>query len=176
MTPPRALLLTGTCGSGKSTVAALLAARHGWARFSEDDVWRERFHRDRGEIGSLDHLRKRAVVRAEIFTRIRIALAAGRDVVVDATVHEGTADSWDEYRSFFEGEGTECALRVLHPRLEVAVGRDAERSGWSAGPARVEALRRKFTGSRFAGDVFLDTSDEAPEDTVGRVLDSLAGR
>ena len=46
------LILTGTCGSGKSTVARLLAERHGWTRLSEDDVWRARFHRDRGEPGS----------------------------------------------------------------------------------------------------------------------------
>src|SRR5690348_6643254 len=37
--PARVLLLTGTCGSGKTTVAALLAKRHGWVHVSEDEIW-----------------------------------------------------------------------------------------------------------------------------------------
>lgn len=35
---PQVLLLTGTCGSGKNTIAAPLATR-GWTRISEDDMW-----------------------------------------------------------------------------------------------------------------------------------------
>ncbi len=63
---PGALLLLGTCGSGKSTVAGLLAELHGRARFSEHDVWRERYH-----------------------------LAVGRDFVVDATVLSQITDDPD---------------------------------------------------------------------------------
>lgn len=32
------LLLAGTCGSGKSTIAVLLEER-GWTRISEDEIW-----------------------------------------------------------------------------------------------------------------------------------------
>ncbi len=170
---PVVLLLTGTCGSGKSTVAQCLAARHGWARVSEDEVWRAQFHRRRGEPGSDEHRRKRGVVRADVMTRVRAAVSAGHDVVVDATVHEATPDSLGDYVALLEGAGLAWTIRVLHPRLEVAVARDAQRLDWHAGAAGVAALWRKFTGERFGGEAFLDTSDEAPEASAARVLASL---
>ncbi len=186
------LLLTGTCGSGKSTIAQLLADRHGWTRLSEDDVWRARFHRNRGALGSAEHLAKRRSVRSEVCERIAAALA-GRTrravqpaagpapgqiqtvahVVLDATVHEATPDSLGEYADWFAGAGIAWQLRVLHPRLEVAIARDAARPDWSAGAAGVAALWRKFTGLRFPPHVFLDTSADTPEESALRVLASL---
>ena len=53
---------TGTCGSGKSTVARLLALRAGWGRVSEDEIWPRRFGKDRGAFGTPEHRLKRAVV------------------------------------------------------------------------------------------------------------------
>ena len=170
---PRVLLLTGTCGSGKSTVAQLLADQHGWARVSEDDVWRAHFHRERGAFGSAEHRRKRALVRAQVMAAVSRALLAAMDVALDATVHEATADSLGEYAALLEQAGTCWSLRVLYPRLDVAVARDAARSDWSAGAERVEALWRKFTRQRFAPEAFLDTSEDTPEQSVERVLASL---
>ncbi len=170
---PRVLLLTGTCGSGKSTVARRLAEHHGWGRVSEDDVWRARFHRNRGALGSEEHRRRRGLVRAEVMTGVRRALAAGRDVVVDATVHEATPDSLGDYVALLEPEHVAWSIRVLHPRLEVAVARDAARPDWSAGAVGVAALWRKLTGERFGREAFLDTSDDTPAQSAARVLASL---
>lgn len=106
----RVLVLSGTCGSGKSTIARLLSDEHGWTRLGEDDVWRV-------------------------------------------------------------GVGWE--LRVLHPRLEVAIERDATREGWSAGAAGVEELWRKFSGRTFGAAAFIDTSDDLPRASVRKVLATL---
>jgi predicted kinase len=157
---PAVLLLTGTCGSGKSTLAGLLAEEKGWTRVSEDEVWDRLFHRDRGRIGSDEHREKRWRVRSEVVACAAEARSRGPRVVIDGTVHEGTADSWDDYDALFRRAGLTCVVRVLHPRLAVAIERDAGRPGWNAGARSVESLWRKFWGIRFGPAAFLDTSDE----------------
>ncbi len=85
---PHALLLTGTCGSGKSTIAAAIGEWPGWVRFCEDDAWSRLFGRNRGGLGTARHRTKRAAVHEAIFAEIATACAAGLNVVIDATVHE----------------------------------------------------------------------------------------
>ena len=169
----RVLVLTGTCGSGKSTIAELLAEKHGWHRVSEDAVWRSLFHRNRGEVGSDDHRMKRVAVREGVVAIVRRHLETG-DVVIDATVHETDPGSIGEYETLFAAGAIRWQIRVLHPRLDVAILRDATREEWRAGAAGVESLWRKFTGEILPEHTFLDTSDDEPHDTVRRVLASLS--
>jgi predicted kinase len=167
---PRVLLLTGTCGSGKTTVAARLASRHGWVHVSEDEIWPRLFGKDRGAFGSAEYREKRRQVHEVAFAHIREALGAGLDVVVDATVHEAPPEALHEYRAWFAAHGIAWTIRVLYPRLEVAVARDAHRTSWTVGPASVASLHAKFTGAQIGSECFLDTSDETPEETMERLL------
>ncbi len=168
---PRVLLLTGTCGSGKSTIAEILGARPGWAHVSEDTIWASCIGRDRGAFGSPEHRAKRRLVHAIAFAAIRAAIACRGRVVLDATVHESPPESYEEYRAFFRREEIPWALRVLHPDLDVAVARDAARDGWRAGRERVANLREKFTAHAFPPAWYLDTSRDTPQDTVRRLVD-----
>ena len=168
----RALVVTGTCGSGKTTVAELLALRAGWVRVSEDDIWHERFGRNRGVFGSSEHRRKRHRVHDAVFASVRGAVALGKPVVIDATVHESPPESFLEYGAFFRRNRIAWRICVLHPKLEVAVARDSARSCWNLGPERVATLHAKFTGAVFPPDVFLDTSFDTPEETMRRVIAS----
>jgi predicted kinase len=161
----RVLVLTGTCGSGKSTVSNLLSEA-GWSRVGEDESWTRLFGRDRGLFGSAEHRAKRRQVHEAVFDRVAGALEAGLNVVIDATVHEAPPEAFLEYRAFFERRGIEWELRVLHPRLEVAVERDAARRQWTVGPERVALLHAKFTGLVFAPEWFLDTSEQSPSETA----------
>jgi len=169
----RVLVLTGACGSGKSTIAQALVDEHGWIRVSEDDVWRRQFHKNRGRIGSDEHREKRSAVRREVVAAVRRGLEEA-DVVVDATVHEADPSSVGEYEDLFGTSGVSWQVRVLHPRLEVVVRRDETREGWRAGAAGVTALWRKFSGHLFDSRVFIDTSEDEPSDTARKVLESLA--
>ena len=81
------LLLTGTCGSGKTTIALNLA-KAGWFRISEDDLWQERFGKQRGPFGSEEHRLKRQRVHEAVFAAINAALRKGQRIVIDATIHE----------------------------------------------------------------------------------------
>lgn len=165
----RVLILTGTCGSGKSTVSGLLAGA-GWLRISEDDLWHGMFGRQRGAFGSDEHRRKRRQVHEAVFAAIISALHERRSVVVDATIHESPPGAFLEYREWFEEHDISWSLRVLHPTQEVAVERDARRDGWHAGRDRVISLRAKFTGDVFHPEWFVDTSHDTPEDTFRRLL------
>ena len=168
--PFRVLLLTGTCGSGKTTVAGLLTAKFGWEGISEDEFWRERFGRNRGAFGSEEHRRKRREIHEVVFVAIRKAMREGRRIVIDATVHESPPEAFHEYRDFFERYGLPWTFRVLHPRLEIAQDRDARRTRGSLGPERVASLYAKFVGTVFDPGCFLDTSEDSPEQTVQRLL------
>jgi predicted kinase len=166
----RVLFLTGTCGSGKSTVASLLALEAGWERISEDELWHERFGKDRGAAGSDEHRRKRHEIQAAVIDRALVGLSSGKSVVVDATIHESPPEAFLEYRLRLEALKIPWSIRVLQPRLDVAIARDACRDGWRAGPKRIADLRAKFTGAVFPASWFLDTSSESPSETVDRVL------
>ncbi len=165
-----ALILTGTCGSGKTTISTLLAERHGWKRISEDETWKQNFGKNRGTFGTDEHRRKRQHVHQIVFSQVLSAHREARSVVIDATVHESPPEAYHEYQEFFEKHNIEWRIYVLHPRLEVAVARDSTRRDWIAGPERVERLRAKFSGSIFGAESFIDNSDETPEQTVSRIL------
>jgi len=164
------LVVTGTCGSGKTTIASLIGQRDGWAHSSEDKLWLAMFGRDCGAFGSDEHIRKREAVHAAVFRFVLTALADRRSVVIDATVHEAPPSAFYEYRDFFEATHIAWVLRVLHPALAVAIERDARRCGWHAGPERVAKLRAKFNASTFDESTFTDTSSESAEVTLQRVL------
>src|SRR5262245_49644349 len=102
------LLLTGTCGSGKSTLAQLLADQYGWTRISEDDYWRARYHKQRGELGSEEHRQKRLEVCREVVIQVESARSDGRSVVIDTICHEGIPDAWSDYEDLFASRGIEC--------------------------------------------------------------------
>jgi predicted kinase len=170
----KVVVLTGTCGSGKSTVAGLLALRAGWRRISEDEIWPRRFGKDRGAFGTPEHRAKRAVVHQEVLERVQAALRAAENIVVDATIHEAPPEALEEYWAMFAELGIRWHLWVLHPRLEVAVARDAGRGRGSLGATRVASLFAKFTGRVIPPACFLDTSAESPDATVERVLGAMA--
>jgi predicted kinase len=164
------LILTGTCGSGKSTIAGMIAGRGGWVRISEDAIWKQMFHKNRGVFGSDEHRSKRRAVHEVLFAETLSHLNSGNKVVIDATVHEAPPESYDEYRAFFREKRIVWALRVLHPRLEVAIARDRLRTGWHAGEERVRDLRAKFTSQIFPPECFVDTSGQSPDETVMALL------
>lgn len=169
----RVLILTGTCGSGKSTIASLIA-NSGWLRISEDDLWKAKFGRDRGDFGSEAHRHKRSQVHSEVFEIVSAAMENHQPVVIDATVHESPPEAFLEYKTWLDTHGISWAIRVLHPSLEVSILRDSQRAGWNAGSKRVSDLYLKFTGEFFDHGTFLDTSHETPEETMHRVLAGFA--
>jgi hypothetical protein len=155
-------------------VSAIIAARPEWRGISEDEIWSRNFGRNRSVFGTAEHRLKREVVHREVLSFVRAAQRDGFSVVVDATIHESPPEALAEYRAMLIADGIDWHLRVLHPRLEVAIARDADRRSGSLGRASVSALHSKFNGHYIAAECFLDTSAESPETTAARVLSSLS--
>jgi predicted kinase len=166
----RVILLTGTCGSGKSTIASHLGARPGWARLSEDEIWAAEFGLDRGAFGSSEHREKRRHVQGVAFQRLDQHLAAQTSVAIDVTLHESPPEAFEAYRVHLEARRVSWAIRVLHPSLDVAVARDAARSSKPLGRERIAALRDKFSGRTFPSEWFIDSSTDSVEHTVQRLI------
>ena len=164
------LILTGTCGSGKTTISTLLADQLGWKRISEDEIWKEYFGKNRGIFGTDEHRLKRQRVHETIFKQILSTNLETQRIVIDATVHEAPPEAYHEYREFFEEHNIQWLIRVLHPQLEVAIARDSQRKDWIAGPERIEKLRAKFNGKVFNQECFIDNSNDTPMQTMLRIV------
>lgn len=165
------LLLSGTCGSGKTTISKLIAEHRDWERICEDDIWLELFGKDRGDPRLPDG--KRAQVHEFVFDKILEYRKHKTNVVIDLTVHEAPPDAFLEYKEFFEAGEVPFEIRILHPRLEVAIDRDSRRKCWNVGPERVKQLREKYTTEIFGKGNFVDNSDESPEETFERHFKDL---
>jgi hypothetical protein len=151
-------------------VTTLLAQRAGWVRICEDDIWFDAFGKNRGLLGSAEHCAKRCQIHDSVFVACLAAIHQGKNVVLDVTVHESPPEAYGHYRAFFGKHRIDWMLRVLHPRLEVAIERDASRLTWHVGAQRVADLRAKFSGLVFGAECFVDNSEDTPEQTVARLL------
>jgi hypothetical protein len=145
---PLALLVSGPPASGKSTLAAALAARSGLPVLSSDLVRKEALGLAPGEPApdAAYDPAARAGVYAELGRRARAALEAGGGTVVDATF-----GAPDLRRAFLDGLG---AAHRVHARALVCAAPPAvlaERAarprtaGSDAGPGVARRLARAFT-------------------------------
>lgn len=175
--PPRpsVFLITGTPGSGKSSVARALMRRFRFGLHIPVDDLRE------WVVSGIVHPvpewtaetgRQFALARAAAGSLARHYAAAGFAVAIDDVVVPAEA------AAAFE-DGNEGLLRhkvLLRPRLEVALARNAERGtkafDASVLVATIRGLHGEMDPRRYgnAGWVVVDTSELAVEATVDAIL------
>ena len=163
------LILTGTCGSGKTTISKLLVIKNGWKRISEDDIWEKNYGKNRGIFGTDEHRKKRYSIHVIVLSEILSIKNEKQNIVLDATVHELPPEAYNEYKELFKKHNIKWDICVLHPRLEVAIKRDSQRIDWVAGSERVKNLRLKFNGKVFPEECFVDNSDDTPFQTLEKI-------
>ncbi len=172
MSPCLLVCLIGPRGSGKTTVARLLAERLGWNWVDADEVLEQRYGKsirtifaEEGEAGFRD---KEAAVLADLCQRKRHVLATGGGVVLREANREVLRRSarviW-----------LTADVDTLWQRLQ-ADATTAERRPALAGGGREEVLallRAREALYRACAELIIETSNRAPTEVVEEILRQL---
>lgn len=130
MTAPTLHMLCGKIASGKSTVAAAVAAQPGTVRISEDD-WLAALYGDEME-DLADFVRSSARLRAAMGPHVAALLGAGLSVVLDFQANTVEARAW--MRGIAEGAGCLHRLHVMATPDETCLARLRARNAAGAHP------------------------------------------
>jgi len=173
VTSPARVFLIGPRGSGKSTVARLLAGRLGWAWLDADSVLEERAGRSVRAVfvgeGEAGFRQREADVLAELAALERHVIATGGGAVL-------RADNRERLRSAGVVVWLTADADTLWGRI-AADACTAERRPALGGGGReevVEVLRRREALYRDCAHHVIDTAGRSPEEVAAAVLARLA--
>ena len=165
------VLLTGISASGKSTVAELLARRFTRGVHVKGDVFRRMVVSGRHEMTT----RPSDEAWSQLRLRYRLGAStadayhqAGFAVVVqDVVIGSVLADYIDAIRS------RPLVVVVLTPRVEVVARREAARDkvAYGEGAASIEQLDRALRQDTPSIGLWLDNSDQQPDETVDEIIE-----
>jgi predicted kinase len=170
-TSAAAIVITGAMAAGKSTVAHGIAQRLPRAAHIHGDVFRRMIISGRREI-TPDETPE---ATAQLWLRYRLAAtvadgyarAGFTAVVQDVILGPDLAD-------YVELINTRPRfVVVLAPRLEVVVARERLRDKTGYGEWTAESLDRSLHRDTPRIGLWLDNSDQTPEETVGEILANL---
>jgi len=117
----RVIVLTGTCASGKKTIAQILQRRHGF-RIIDGNVVRDVV---RHKLGIRNAQFNGQEMIAEITREIDILAALGQDIVLS---HVIVPDDLPRYRTIFQQRQLCYRIFLLQPDCATAVARSKERT------------------------------------------------
>lgn len=162
-------LLTGIMASGKSTVAQLLAERLPKAAHVRGDVFRRMIVSGRRDMAP----EADAEAEDQLGLRYRLA-AAATDTYFDAGFSVVVQDTiLGEWLPRFAGliESRPLFVVVLAPRPEAVEAREANRAKAGYGAWAVEQLDRILREETPKLGLWIDTSEQTPQQTVDGILE-----
>jgi shikimate kinase len=174
LSPCHLVILIGPRGSGKTTVAALLAEGLGWTWVDADCVLEQRAGRSIRDIFAAEgeagfRLRERAIL-SELCDRERIVIATGGGAVLHP-----------ENRERLRGAGTVVWLtadpQTLHQRTSADAQSAQRRPALGQGGIEevVAVLAAREPLYRECAHFIVDTAGRSPAEVAAEVLDLLKG-
>lgn len=171
---PAVIVVTGIMAAGKSTIARLLAQHFARGVHIEadvlqrmivsGDVWVSQPGEPDGEAAQQLRLRLKNMCLLG-----RSFFEAGFTVVLDDII---MGDRWHDLQE--ELRGLPSSLVVLAPRVDIVVQqRDANRSKNPQGHAWAAYLDHALRTTMAGTGLWLDTSEQTPEETVEQILQRL---
>jgi shikimate kinase len=167
--PPSSLFLIGPRGSGKTTVARLLAERLGWAWVDADDVLERRAGRSVREVfaaeGEAGFREREAAVVAELCGLERHVIATGGGVVLR---EENRKQLHEAGRVVWLTADPETLWQRMQNDPSTSERRPALRSGGREEVA--EVLRVRESLYRACADFAVETAGKTPAEIVEEIL------
>lgn len=158
----KVLILTGPGGSGKTTIAELLAERRGFVLLDGDRQDTE-FFPEGGQwlFKNSEKLRK---AHNKIFKKAKEIFDSGKSVVVDYIIFGHYLEFFEKFKNEF---GDNLEIKVLFPSEEECVFRDKERACWTTGAERIRSVKKEFESikNKLGEESFINTSGQSPEET-----------
>jgi elongation factor 4 len=153
---PEVLLISGICGSGKTTMAKIIEKKLGFVRISGDDFCRI------PKIWSAENAEKLKEIHQKIIFQAKDYLKKGKNVVIDYVL-----DKKEEIEMYRQNFNQNLEIKILNPCEEIALQRDKNRECWTVEKGRISQLAKIFENlkSELGKESFIDNSAETPEQT-----------
>ena len=173
MTLPKIIIITGTPGSGKTTVADALCAQLEKSAHVPVDFFRKMIkagyaspHRWNAEVE-----RQYALARKNAASTAANIARAGFTVVIDDIVHQAWLQEWKDNLPGFDP-----LLVLLQPHLDIAQQRNNTRQIWTVDQTIIEELHGLFSrhNTAEAGWVIIDNTNQTVGETVTEILSKLS--
>jgi len=164
------IVLTGAPGSGKSTVAELLASRLDRAAHVPVDFFRKMI---KGGYASPHHWsdevdRQYRIARTSAAKTARNLAAGGFIPILDDIVPAAWVDEWRTMLA-----GLDCRFVALRPRLDVAWRRNRERPIWTVDESLLAELHAMLEGPHTESWLVIDNSEGSAEEAAAAVARGL---
>ena len=159
----KVLILTGTAGSGKTTIAEFLVKNRDFVLLDGDNEDTEFF--PNGNQWLPENYQKLSQARDKILKKTKDIFASGKSVVVDYIIFNQFSEFIDKFKKEFKDN---LEIKVLFPNKNIMIKRDEERKCWTAGEKDINEIYDKLEAmkSEIGVDNYIDTSDETPKQTI----------
>ena len=158
----KVIILTGSGGAGKTTIAKLIEKECGYILLDGDNADTEYF--PNGGQWLPENSDKLCQAHDKILRSAKKLVQAGKRVVIDYIIFGQYLDFFDKFMIAF---GDDLQIAVLFPKRSESVIRDKERICWTTGEERIKAIYSEFAKIRdeVGEDKYIDTSGQTPEET-----------